>query len=70
MDFDCVWPAFLTTLLGNFSDMPDRCIALPEASDRRYAGPPHIHVHIATNGGDKNGLAGPSLYLPATSLTN
>jgi hypothetical protein len=35
------------------SATPDRCIALPEASDRnaasrRNAGPPHIHVHIAT----------------------
>ncbi len=32
--------------------------ALPEASDRRYAGPErrialHIHVHIATNRGEK-----------------
>jgi len=48
--------------LGNCSDTSDRCIALPEASDRRYAGSErrialHIHVHIATNGGEKCGLA-------------
>jgi sugar lactone lactonase YvrE len=56
-------PAFLTTLLGNCSETPDRnaasrCIAL-----LRSVGPPHIHVRIATNRGEKCGLDPQTLAL-------